>query len=352
MNKEKTFFSIIMPVFNTEKYLDKAIRSILNQTFRNFELILIDDCSSDRSYIICKNYADKDNRIKLLRNNINLGVAETRNIALSSISGNYLTFVDSDDYIELNLLETVYKILVNKKIDYLKYSCKEEYVNDKEQIVYSKICQIKNSFFDRKIEIQNQIINMERIPLFGYLWNSFYKTDIIKENRILFDEKCTVNEDFVFNIKYISYIKNLYCIDFLGYHYMKRKNNSLSTKKQDDYYVLHIMKINLLLELCNKFNNLTQENKEIIYWMYVRYIYSAIERNINNKEYLKFLFNEIKKDCLYGKFLLIRFKKINIKQKIMIFFLKNKQEQFLINFISLISWIKRKFPIFFAKIKK
>ena len=187
MDIEKTFFSIVIPIYNTEKYLDKAIKSILNQTFKNFELILIDDCSSDRSYIICKNYADKDNRVKLLRNDINLGVAKTRNRALNNISGRYLTFLDSDDYIEVNLLEIAYNLLVNEKIDLLKYSCREEYVNENEEVVYSKICQVENCFLNDKIEIQNQIINMEKIPLFGYLWNSFYKIDIIKENKILFN---------------------------------------------------------------------------------------------------------------------------------------------------------------------
>ena len=352
MNIKKPFFSIIMPVYNTEKYLDKSINSILNQTFRDFELILIDDCSLDKSYMICENYINKDNRIKLLKNNINLGVAKSRNRALNNISGIYLTFVDSDDYIEVNLLEEVYKFLMNQEVDFLKYSCKEEYVNEKDEVVYSKICQVDNYFFHDKIEIQNQIINMEKIPLFGYLWNSFYRIDIIKENKILFDEKCMVNEDFVFNINYISYIKNLYCIDFLGYHYMKRKNNSLSTRKQDNYYKLHIIKIYLLLKICNELNNLTQENKEIIYWMYTRYVYSTIERHLSNKNYFMNLINDIKKDKIYNQFLLVDFKQITIKQKIMIYILKIKYPKVLINFIKFISWIKNKLPIFFAKIKK
>ena len=351
MDIEKTFFSIVMPIYNTENYLDKALKSILNQTFKNFELILIDDCSSDRSYIICKNYADKDNRIKLLRNDINLGVAKTRNRALNNISGRYLTFLDSDDYIEVNLLETVYHLLVNEKIDLLKYSCKEEYVNENEQVVYSKICQVENCFLNNKIEIQNKIINMEKIPLFGYLCNSFYKIDIIKENKILFNEKCTVNEDFAFNINYVLYIKNLYCIDFLGYHYMKRKNNSLSTRKQDNYYELHIMKIKSFLDMCNKNDNLTQKNKEIIYWMYTRYIYSTIERNLSSKDCLMDLISSIKMDEIYRQFLLVDFQDITVKQKIMIYILKKKKARTLIDFVKFVSWIKNKLPIFFAKIK-
>ena len=90
MKEKQPFFSIIMPVFNTEKYLSKAIDSVLKQTFTDFELIIIDDNSSDASYTICKNYADKDNRIKLLRNDINLGVAKSRNKALDNIAGIYL----------------------------------------------------------------------------------------------------------------------------------------------------------------------------------------------------------------------------------------------------------------------
>lgn len=351
MNNKKPFFSIIMPVFNTEKYLGKAINSILNQTFKDFELILIDDCSKDSSYLICEKFINKDSRVKLLKNDINLGVAKTRNIALNNISGKYLTFVDSDDYIEINLLEIVYDIINNNNVDFLKYSCKEEYVDEKEQLLYTKICQVKNCFLDDKIKIQNKIIDMEKVPLFGYLCNSFYKVDIIQENKILFDEKCTVNEDFVFNVKYILYIKNLYCIDFLGYHYMKRKNNSLSTKKQDNYYKMHMMKIYLLLDMCNKHSNLTKKNKEIIYWMYIRYIYSTIERNLSNKDYLINLINNIKKEKLYNQFLLVEFKNITMKQKIMIYILKTQKSKILIAFVKLISWIKNKLPIFFAKIK-
>ena len=147
MSIEKTFFSIIMPVFNTEKYLNKAIDSILNQSFINFELIIIDDASSDASYNICKSYADRDNRIKLIRNKTNLGVAKSRNKALSNISGVYLTFIDSDDYVELNLLETIYNKIKNNKIDLLKYSCIEEYAGKKDNIRYSKFCQIEKFFF-------------------------------------------------------------------------------------------------------------------------------------------------------------------------------------------------------------
>lgn len=350
MKEKQPFFSIIMPVFNTEKYLSKAIDSVLKQTFTDFELIIIDDNSNDTSFTICKSYADKDNRIKLLKNDINLGVAKSRNKALNNISGIYLTFVDSDDYVELDLLKSVYNKLINNKIDLLKYSCKEEYVGKKDDLKYSKICQMENCFLEDRIKIQKQILDMEKIPLFGYLWNSFYKIDIIKTNNLFFDENCIVNEDFSFNVKYVSYIKNLCCMNFCGYHYMKRENNSLSTKKQDRYYELHMMKIKLFLDMCNKFNNLTEENKKIIFWMYTRYVYSAIERNLDTDN-LKQIINDIKNDSLYKQFLAVNFKGINKKAKLMIYCLKYANNNILLLLIKFISLVKKSFPIIFAKFK-
>lgn len=352
MKNRQPFFSIIMPVFNTEEYLDKAINSILNQTFNDFELILIDDCSIDNSHSICEYYANKDTRIILLRNSINLGVAKSRNKALKIVTGVYLTFVDSDDYVDVNLLENIYSKLTNNKVDLLKYSCKEEYIGKKDNVIYSKLCQLKDCFLLDKIKIQKQILEMEKIPLFGYLWNSFYKVNIITVNNICFNEECIVNEDFSFNIKYISHINNLYCTSFCGYHYMKRENNSLSTKKQDNYYKLHMMKIKLFLNMCNEIDNLTSKNKEIIFWMYTRFVYSTIERNLNNNnKYLINLVNKIKSDELYKQFLSVDFKKISKKQALMIYCLKYANNNILLVLTKFISLMKKSFPIIFAKFK-
>jgi teichuronic acid biosynthesis glycosyltransferase TuaG len=97
--------SIITPVFNTEQYLRDCIESVLNQTYKNWELILIDDCSRDRSSIICKDYADSDSRIKYLKNDVNLGVSKSRNLAIQSSHGEWIAFLDSDDLWEINKLE-------------------------------------------------------------------------------------------------------------------------------------------------------------------------------------------------------------------------------------------------------
>ena len=99
------FFSIIMPVYKVEKYLERAIKSVLEQTYSDFELLLIDDASPDRSLYICRDFAEKDGRVKVIHLDENKGVSNARNIGIDRACGQYLMFMDSDDYIHPRALE-------------------------------------------------------------------------------------------------------------------------------------------------------------------------------------------------------------------------------------------------------
>ena len=107
--------SIVVPVYNAEKYLPKCIDSILNQTFKNFELILVNDGSKDNSLIICEDYKVSDRRIKVI-NKKNEGVSIARNIGINSAKGKYIMFIDSDDWIESNMVEKMYDAIQNSDI--------------------------------------------------------------------------------------------------------------------------------------------------------------------------------------------------------------------------------------------
>ena len=115
--------SVIMPVYNTEKYLSEAIESILTQSFTNFEFIIIDDCSTDDSYYICEKYAKKDDRIQIFRNKKNMWISFTRNRLIECSNTNYIASQDSDDISEINRLKLSYNFLdKNKKL----WSCIRE----------------------------------------------------------------------------------------------------------------------------------------------------------------------------------------------------------------------------------
>ena len=106
---DNDLISIIIPIYNVEKYMEKCLNSVVNQTYNNIEIILIDDGSKDKSREICDNYAKKDNRIKVVHKENN-GVSSARNTGIDMSKGKYITFIDSDDYIDTDYIETLYKI--------------------------------------------------------------------------------------------------------------------------------------------------------------------------------------------------------------------------------------------------
>lgn len=350
---ENPFFSIIMPVYNVEKYLYAAVQSILKQNFTNFELILVDDCSTDSSYRLCQKLAEIDNRVVLLQNEINKGAAGARNTALPYVKGTYITFIDSDDCVEIDLLKTAYASLNEANIDCLKIGCVEEYFDSEDKLIYSKICKIDNGFFDNLDTIKCKMVEMELIPLFGYIWNTFYRTNIIKMQQLKFNEKYTVNEDFIFNIMYFKAVKNLKCIDYYGYHYNKRINNSLSTKRQNDYYPLHMMKIREFINAFGNINNMDDVIKEDVFWLYTRFIYSTIQREIDmNEADIKNMINIIKNDELFKIYESIKFEHLGIKKKIMIIALRSNKSNVLLKLIKCIGIVKKDFPAVFAILKR
>ena len=104
--------SVIVPIHNRERYLHKCVDSILNQTFEDFELILVDDCSTDSTFQICEDYKSKDNRVRVIKNETNLGSSLARKVGLDNSNGKYISFIDSDDWVEPNFLQEMYSIIV------------------------------------------------------------------------------------------------------------------------------------------------------------------------------------------------------------------------------------------------
>ena len=132
-----SLISVIVPIYNSEKYLDNTIKSIINQTYKNLEIILVDDGSTDKSYEICKKYQKKDNRIKLFHQK-NKGVSFARNIGIENSNGEFLTFLDSDDLIDKKMYEKLFNAFDNN-LDYVfcDYKTKKNILNN-----YNKILQI------------------------------------------------------------------------------------------------------------------------------------------------------------------------------------------------------------------
>lgn len=217
--------SIIVPVYNAEKYVPICVESILNQTLKNFELIIVDDGSTDKSYEICNSYAEKDHRIKLLRAQ-NGGPARARNIGVKNANGKYVEFVDADDMLFPNALTQLATIARNEEPELIIASA---------QILNSDNSINRNISFDVNFSIQigEALANME-IPekekYLHYIWNKWYLRSLIERKQVLFDENLYLGEDFVFNCDYFAEVKSIRITNVMLYGYYRRDNGSLSSQ--------------------------------------------------------------------------------------------------------------------------
>lgn len=212
--------SIIVPVYNVEKYLEKCLISLINQTYSNIEIILVDDGSTDKSGKICDEYATKDNRIIVIHKS-NAGVSAARNDGLDIIKGEFVTFVDSDDYVDDDYIEKLYCLITDAKADMsICGFCNVE--NNK--IIDDKRNNIK--LFDNATAM---IALSKRQITFGIL-SKLYKVSLIKNIR--FDSKYRVGEDHLFNYYAIKKAKKININEtYKLYKYVSRNDSVTNLKK-------------------------------------------------------------------------------------------------------------------------
>lgn len=282
---DKDLISIIVPIFNTEKCIQRCIDSLIKQTYQNLEILLINDGSNDKSEEICKKNQKVDNRIKYFYKE-NGGVSSARNLGLENSKGNYILFVDSDDYIEEDMVEILYKNLIDYDADISM--CSINIVNNKNNYI-----NYNNSLSNKMIFNQNSFrANMEDTALYyTFPWNKLLKRDII--GNIRFRENLFYNEDGVF-LYDISY--NLKKAIFDGtkplYNYIQN-NQSATRKKINEKYLTIINAYDIVMEHIIDFN---EKNKM---FFYKKYIYSLSK--IYFYYYEKGLLKDTKKKNIKGK---------------------------------------------------
>lgn len=219
MNK---VISIIMPMFGVEKYIDKAINSILMQTYGEWELLIVNDGSLDRSREIAQSYADKDSRIKLL-DKINGGLSDARNFGLRFASGEYVHFFDSDDYIDPSYYESMVRAMNADSRSVVISGYTVDYENTKVKVLDlpSSLNLTKQELLTDGKEIINRYLN--------FAWNKLYHRLFLVKNKLEFEKGLSRIEDAVFFSKVLSIADKLIFLPVAGYHYVQRKEITLST---------------------------------------------------------------------------------------------------------------------------
>lgn len=202
--------SVIVPVYNAEKYLCRCVDSILAQTFQNFELLLIDDGSYDSSARICDDYVSKDSRIKVYHKK-NGGVSSARNLGIANAQGEWICFVDSDDWLDKDFLEG---FDCNKSSDLLIQGCKK-HLGEKTINVVLDVEEFTG------VNMLRKIVDFEKreLLIFRPPWAKLFKKKVIEDNCLSFDSKIQIGEDFLFVLYYILHINKMSISSNCGYNY-------------------------------------------------------------------------------------------------------------------------------------
>lgn len=216
--------SVIIPVYNCEKYISACLDSVLNQTWKNLEIILIDDGSEDNSGEICEQYALYDERIRVIHQE-NHGVSHARNVGLKIATGNLVSFIDSDDTLELEMYELLLRVMQENAAD-ISHCGYKHIVGDEVRLVHDT----------KRIIKQNTVEALECFVsgrMFGGgLWNKLFRRELIDD--LLFDEKLKINEDVLFNFEAFSRAKISVFADYAMYNYIAHFGTSAVFRTSDE----------------------------------------------------------------------------------------------------------------------
>ena len=214
--------SIIVPIYNAEQYLRRCVDSILNQEYTDFELLLVNDGSTDASGDICEEYGDRDPRVIVIQKE-NTGVSDSRNRALDRARGKYLQFLDSDDWITPDATRLFVRAAE-------EYGC-DMVISDFYRVVGERLSTKGDIEEEGVLTREEFAAHMMENPAdfyYGVLWNKLYRRDIVEEHNLRMDTDINWCEDFMFNLEYIRYAKVFYALHAPIYYYVKRKGSLAS----------------------------------------------------------------------------------------------------------------------------
>ena len=221
---DEKLISVIVPVYNVERYLRQCIESITNQSYKNLQIILIDDGSKDNSGKICDEYAEKDKRIEVIHKE-NAGVSAARNTGLDNAKGEWITFVDADDWVEKNFCEILIKKAIENESDCIACGYNKVYCNNTEKNVVLQCYEITGIEFVKDIlYVQNGL---------GFCHMKLWKKSVI--DKVRFEEDLKVGEDALFCIQVGENINKFFMLDIPLYNY--RINRNSAVRKFDEEYV-------------------------------------------------------------------------------------------------------------------
>lgn len=274
----KPKISVIVPVYKVQPYLSKCIESIIHQTYDNLEIILVDDGSPDNCPSICDEYAKKDNRIRVIHKE-NGGLSSARNAGLEIATGKYITFVDSDDWLELDMYSILFNNLKKENADVSVCANIEEFGTDLKN-------PNKNKSYDTIVftdlgEIYKHLLPTYQPPLLFMVWNKLFKREVVGDVRFQVGQ---IYEDMYFDREIFKKCKKVVYSTYKGYHYRIGRSGSTATFFKE-IKLNKFNEINSYIEILKDLNDIDGVNKYNGYGCNsaIELYYSAWSNNIDNQ---------------------------------------------------------------------
>ena len=275
--------SIVVPVYNASKTIERCIESVLSQAYSQFELILIDDGSTDDSLAICEQFAMSDSRI-IVRHQENKGVSAARNLGISLCKGEWISFVDSDDYLGESFLHDL--VSNSSDCDLIVGGYIKKYVKTNQEV---EGIQFPNKFIDMGDDC---MLIWDEILLYGTPWGKLFKSSIIKTYNITFPIDFSLHEDHIFNFVFLLYTSKIKLSDKNGYFYVNNGTATLSRNAsfdQDLKWNAFILLSEKLKEIIRKFNlksDCLPLTNDFIIRLYISAVVNSYKRKAFNSEYV------------------------------------------------------------------
>lgn len=212
--------SVIVPVYNVEQYIAQCLDSIVNQTFKDIEILCVDDCGTDESMQIVRCYAGLDSRIKIITHEHNKGLGSARHSGLQHARGRYISFVDSDDWLDVTMFEKCYNVLERERVDSVWVKINLYFEDERKFVADAEYLRDLHAPKEGVIEITPE--NISHFPVNA--WNKIYKASAVNQNKAIFSEGI-LYEDVEFYYRFFTQSTRVYILDELLYQYRQRKSS-------------------------------------------------------------------------------------------------------------------------------
>lgn len=260
---EEVKFSVVLPAYNVAQEIGQMLQCLLQQTYRNFEVIVVDDCATDDTAEVAQGYgaAFADGRIPycVLRKPQNEGLSMARNTGMAQAKGEYILFLDADDTVEANLLETIGAALDGRDADMVIFGYTEDYYReqtldyrvDKQPELYyftEGLSQPRAQWQRPLLAAYPYIVWLEQQTMFGYAWNKAYRLEMLREQEICFEPVMHI-EDILFNLKVAEHMTGMVSVPEELYHYANRGQARLTSRYLPEYFALQKTRIEAFYQM-------------------------------------------------------------------------------------------------------